>query len=182
MQGLQKYFITIIIVLLLIGYFYYDSKILNNFSLLPSYNLANRPIFNLNLNKSDTSTRSTLAPKVFSNNLININKSKINKLFDILKQEESVYGSILDDLDVPSFTKLSNDDQNYVKKIEAKYSIKISDYFNLDNGKLGITDTFERYLLEKSEKNLHRRVLPKNNITNVFFFRYHKKLFLNFVY
>ncbi len=126
---------------------------------------------------------STLKRKYY----MNINSSKIDRLFDILKQKEHNHKTIFDKLNIISFEKLINDSDNSSLKDNENskirtYSDDIEKYLIIDKieRKVKSSQNFERYLMQLSDENLYRKVLPKKKITQVNKKKLNEKKYMRF--
>jgi hypothetical protein len=105
--------------------------------------------------------------------LIKINSERINKLFQILYAKENLYGNILNNLKLISFSSLINKKYENIsnnKTNNTSYSIpnynefnkEIKKYLEIDKKKILAKPEFVQFLLDKSDKYSFNQ--PRNNV------------------
>ncbi len=90
-----------------------------------------------------------------NNFMIPLKKERINELFSILLKYENVYKKVFQDLDIMMFTDI-------IEKKTNKFTNEISDYFQIFDKKLQVTDKFINDL--KYLSNYYSYIKPRNNV------------------
>ena len=158
----KKAFIVLSTTCALLLFFYYNSnkqrviqveyKEIHNTVLAP---LAETKRFILQPVKSNI----TFVPDNSDKYILKISKERINKLFKKLHEKEKVYTTVLDKLDLLSFDKLKEkNDQNYF----SHFKDEINDYLKINGDSVEVTDSFIEYLYKKSDQ--HTFKTPRNHV------------------
>ena len=96
-----------------------------------------------------------------------ISTDRLNKLFNILKEKEAIYGDILKSFDLVSFSDLIN---------ENKINSEFEDYIQLKDNNVVATEYLINYLKTKSHiqterNNMNRDISTHHELEKVFIFK-----------
>jgi hypothetical protein len=86
--------------------------------------------------------------------LININASKINRLFEILHDNENRFTSVLDELGLISFHKYIFNQSNHGLE---RYPDQSGQFLEIEDNRVRVTEKFVEFLRLKSTQHLSKR-------------------------
>ena len=168
MKDMKIFYKVLILIVILILFFLYINYDNLNKNYIPS---IKKNIFDSE-NRSTTTKFSTnilnYGHRKSEDNLINIEKNKINRLFEILLDKEKDFSLVFEELNVVSFKNLIT--QKGSTHLEL-YQKEVNKYLKIENENIVVTDDFINYLVYQSEKYLQfnsmRTNITRNNVTKV---------------